>query len=145
MTNTEYGPVPEALRGDVNRAVSILKNGGCSEIFIFGSAVSGKIRPESDIDLAVRGCSQGLFFHLLGKLLLELDQPADQPGYSRCFHSVPAKGRRAFPDRLRRSLLKYVIKPKVVTCLITQGGSNDSNRNPGRAQEAHTPRASHYY
>ena len=35
------------------------------------------IYPPSDIDLAIRGCPKGAFFHLLGRLLLELDYPVD--------------------------------------------------------------------
>jgi predicted nucleotidyltransferase len=44
---------------------------------VFGSGVTGKVRHGSDIDLAVRGCPQGRFFHLLGRLLWELNRPAD--------------------------------------------------------------------
>jgi len=37
----------------------------------------GGVKGKSDIDLAIRGCPQGIFFHLLGKLLMELDYPVD--------------------------------------------------------------------
>ena len=69
--------VPDVLQEDINRAVKILKEGGCTEIYLFGSGVTGKIRNGSDIDLAVRGCPQRHFFHLLGQLLWVLDRPAD--------------------------------------------------------------------
>jgi predicted nucleotidyltransferase len=69
--------VPDVFQEDINRAVKILKEGGCTEIYLFGSGVTGKVRNGSDIDLAVRGCPQGHFFHLLGRLLWELDHPAD--------------------------------------------------------------------
>jgi predicted nucleotidyltransferase len=69
--------VPEVLQEDIDRAVKILKEGGCTEIYLFGSGATGKIRNGSDIDLAVRGCPQRQFFHLLGRLLWELDHPAD--------------------------------------------------------------------
>lgn len=44
---------------------------------MFGSGATGQIHPTSDIDLAVRGCPQGHFFYLLGRLLVELDHPVD--------------------------------------------------------------------
>jgi predicted nucleotidyltransferase len=44
---------------------------------LFGSGITGKVRNESDIDLAVRGCPHGHFFHLLGRLLWELERPTD--------------------------------------------------------------------
>jgi predicted nucleotidyltransferase len=69
--------IPEVFQEDIKRAIKILKDGGCTEIYVFGSGVTGKVRNGSDIDLAVRGCPQGHFFHLLGRLLWELDRPAD--------------------------------------------------------------------
>jgi predicted nucleotidyltransferase len=65
------------LASDIRRAIQILKAAGCAEVFVFGSAITGHIRPDSDLDLAVRGCPQGEFFYLLGQLLLELDRPVD--------------------------------------------------------------------
>jgi len=62
---------------DIHRAVDILKGAGCTEIFLFGSLATGETEEKSDIDLAIRGCPKGEFFHLLGKLLLELDNPVD--------------------------------------------------------------------
>jgi len=69
--------LPEPYQRDIYRAVSILKEAGCTHVFLFGSLTTGKIRDESDIDLAVRGCPRDKFFHLLGRLLLELDHPVD--------------------------------------------------------------------
>jgi len=78
MSNeTESSAVSAVFQEDIHRAVRILKEGGCSEIYLFGSGITGKIRVESDIDLAVRGCPQGRFFYLLGRLLWELDHPVD--------------------------------------------------------------------
>ena len=69
--------LPEIYQKDVRRAVEILKEAGCTDIFLFGSLATGKIKDKSDIDLAIRGCPKGKFFHLLGRLLLELDYPVD--------------------------------------------------------------------
>lgn len=69
--------LPEAYQKDIRRAVQILKEAGCTHVFLFGSLAGGEVREGSDIDLAIRGCPKGEFFHLLGKLLLELDRSAD--------------------------------------------------------------------
>ncbi len=66
---------PEIYQEDIRRAVKILKDAGCTDIFLFGSVSLG--RPGTDIDLAVRGCSRGQFFRVLGRLLLELNYPVD--------------------------------------------------------------------
>ena len=69
--------LPEAYERDIRRAVEILTGDGCTGVYLFGSLVSGEIQAGSDIDLAVRGCPRGRFFHLLGKLMLELEHPVD--------------------------------------------------------------------
>ena len=69
--------LPTAYRQDIRRALTILKEAGCGNVFLFGSLAAGQVKDGSDIDLAVRGCPKGKFFHLLGKLLLELDRPVD--------------------------------------------------------------------
>lgn len=69
--------IPEMYRKDVQRAAQILKEVGCSQVYLFGSLASGRNRRDSDIDLAVRGCPKGQYFHILGRLLIELDHPVD--------------------------------------------------------------------
>ena len=70
--------LPESYKSNLSRAVKILKQGGCKEIYVFGSIFRDKVKDdESDIDLAVKGCPKGKFFHLLGRLILELDYPVD--------------------------------------------------------------------
>lgn len=69
--------LPDAHRNNVRRAVQILKEAGCTDIYLFGSLANGNVRDKSDIDLAIRGCPKGYFFHLLGKLMLELNYPVD--------------------------------------------------------------------
>jgi predicted nucleotidyltransferase len=70
-------PLPETYQRSLQRAVEILKTAGCTDVFLFGSAATGQLREDSDIDLAIRGCPKGSFFHLLGQLLLQLDHPVD--------------------------------------------------------------------
>jgi predicted nucleotidyltransferase len=69
--------LPEIYQRDVSRAVEILKEAGCTQVFLFGSLATGEVQETSDIDLAVRGCPKGRFFHLLGQLLFELDHSVD--------------------------------------------------------------------
>ena len=69
--------IPETYQKDIRRAREILKKAGCSEVFLFGSLAAGEVKGKSDIDLAIRGCPRGKFFHLLGRLLMELDYPVD--------------------------------------------------------------------
>lgn len=68
---------PRAIEHDIQRAVAILKAGGCREVFLFGSAVTGTLHAKSDLDFAVRGCPPANFFRLLGRLMSELDRPVD--------------------------------------------------------------------
>ena len=77
MIKTEDVAIPEIFQQDIGRAVRILKEEGCSEIFLFGSGAEGTVKEASDIDLAIRGCPQGSFFHLLGRLLWELTHSVD--------------------------------------------------------------------
>jgi predicted nucleotidyltransferase len=83
MVQFEQLTLPEAIREDVARAVQVLQDGGCTEVYLFGSAARGTLRPDSDIDFAVRGCPPREFFFLYSKLsqtvtrrvdLVDLDQ-----------------------------------------------------------------------
>ena len=69
--------IPPPYKADIERAIRILKEAGCREIFLFGSIAEGNSKDTSDIDLAVRGCPNGMFFRLLGRLTLELEHPVD--------------------------------------------------------------------
>lgn len=68
---------PKGFEEDIQRAIKILREEGCSEVFLFGSAAKGRVRSESDIDLAARGIPRGRFFSLIGRLLFELEHPID--------------------------------------------------------------------
>ncbi|HEY73729.1 MAG: hypothetical protein B6I35_11190 [Anaerolineaceae bacterium 4572_32.2] len=73
----EIAQLPDTYQKNIRRAASIIREVGCTDVFLFGSLTAGEIRDKSDIDLAIRGCPKGKFFHLLGRLLLELDYPVD--------------------------------------------------------------------
>lgn len=67
----------EIFQPEIERAVQILKQGGCTEVYLFGSLAEGRAHEHSDIDLAVRGCPPGEFFQLYGKLMGELEHRVD--------------------------------------------------------------------
>ena len=69
--------IPDEYRADVARAVEICKAEGCRDVFIFGSVATGQHRPQSDLDIAVRGCPTEHFYRLLGRLMDELSHPVD--------------------------------------------------------------------
>lgn len=68
---------PKKYRQDIEKATTILKENGCTEIYIFGSIVNGKFNEFSDIDIAVRGLSDEIFFRVLGDLRKELENDID--------------------------------------------------------------------
>ena len=48
----------------LSEAARILKNAGCSEVYLFGSQATGRANVNSDIDLGVRGLSSASIFGL---------------------------------------------------------------------------------
>ena len=76
MASAQFTLPPE-VQEDITRAAALLKAEGCSEVYLFGSWTSANATPESDIDLAVRGCPPARFFHLMGRLMSELRHPVD--------------------------------------------------------------------
>jgi len=77
LMNEIIKQIPANYQKDVSKAVEILRESGCSEIYLFGSLVSGKTRSRSDIDLAIRGCKPEKYYKLLGQLMMELEHPVD--------------------------------------------------------------------
>ena len=69
--------LPADFREDTKKAIKILKESGCKEIYIFGSLTQGKATKESDIDLAIRDYPIENFFHIYGMLYMELSHPLD--------------------------------------------------------------------
>ena len=69
--------LPLDYKKDIKKAIKILKEEGCEEIYLFGSTIQGNIKENSDIDLAVKGCPSGKYFNLIGRLMLELNHSVD--------------------------------------------------------------------
>jgi len=51
----------------IERIVSVLKEEGATEVYIFGSVANGAERATSDLDLAVRGLPPRRFFRALAR------------------------------------------------------------------------------
>ena len=67
----------ECTRRDVELAVRILRKEGAREVYVFGSAAEGDLRPGSDIDLAVRGLPPERFFPAMGEVGFAVSRPID--------------------------------------------------------------------
>jgi predicted nucleotidyltransferase len=69
--------IPEKYRKDIETATNLLKNEGCSSVFLFGSLVTGKNNENSDIDLGIKGLPEGKFFELYSRLYFDFDTKID--------------------------------------------------------------------
>ncbi len=69
--------MPEPIERDIEAAAAILKQAGATEVFAFGSAASGKPRPDSDIDLAVRGLPPERFFTAMSEAAFAVSRALD--------------------------------------------------------------------
>ncbi len=67
----------ERVEVDISLATKILKAAGATEVYIFGSAATDRMRPESDIDLAVRGLAPEIYFRVGGQVMLAVSRPVD--------------------------------------------------------------------
>ncbi len=76
-TTYDIDQIAVSHRHDVEKAIGILKDAGCDEVYIFGSVVDGTVTPQSDIDLAVKGIPPKFFFKVFAKLVMQLDHPVD--------------------------------------------------------------------
>jgi predicted nucleotidyltransferase len=61
--------IDPAVRDDIETAARILKEEGATEVYVFGSAAHGKMRPDSDIDLAIRGLPPEKYFPAMGRVV----------------------------------------------------------------------------
>ncbi len=76
-TMYDINQIPASHRRDIKKAIEILKDLGCEEVYIFGSLVDGPVTSNSDIDLAVKGIPPGFYIKVLAKLIMQLDHPVD--------------------------------------------------------------------
>jgi predicted nucleotidyltransferase len=78
------------LEKDAVRAANLLRGMGATQVYLFGSAKRGALRPDSDIDLAVSGLPPDIYFSAISKAsdllgrpvdLVDLDDPTPLVGY----------------------------------------------------------------
>ena len=67
----------EDLKGLVDKAASALTAVGAKEVYVFGSACKGKMRPNSDVDMAVSGLPPAVFFRAMAAAHDALGRPLD--------------------------------------------------------------------
>jgi predicted nucleotidyltransferase len=67
----------DELMPRVEKAVAALKAAGAREVYLFGSASRGKLRDNSDVDMAVSGLPPEVFFRAMAKAHDALDRPLD--------------------------------------------------------------------
>lgn len=67
----------EELERLIEKAVAELKAAGAREVYLFGSAAKGKLRENSDVDIAVSGLTPEVFFRAIGKASRALGRPVD--------------------------------------------------------------------
>ncbi len=81
---------PEDLDHLLSESAEILHKEGASEVYVFGSAATGRMHEGSDIDLAVSGLPPRKFFPTLSKLskifertidLIDLDEASPFTDY----------------------------------------------------------------
>ena len=69
--------MPNKYSSDVKKAVNLLRNEGCGAVFLFGSAVTGKIHKNSDLNIGVSGLPPKRFFGVHASLDKELSNSVD--------------------------------------------------------------------
>jgi predicted nucleotidyltransferase len=67
----------DELKGRIALAAEALKKAGAREVYLFGSAATGRLSDNSDIDMAVRGLPPERFFQAMGEAADPLDVPLD--------------------------------------------------------------------
>ena len=65
------------IRRAIEAAADHLRRYGAREVYLFGSAATGTLRPDSDVDMAVEGLPPAVFFRAVGELMHILDRPVD--------------------------------------------------------------------
>ena len=68
---------PDPLVLDLEKAVRILKEEGCQEIYVFGSIATGRATEDSDIDIGIRQYPKERFFRIYARLMTDIDHHFD--------------------------------------------------------------------
>lgn len=62
---------------DIETAARILRQAGATEVFVFGSVARGEPRPDSDLDIAVRGLPPEKFFATMSAITFAISRSFD--------------------------------------------------------------------
>jgi len=79
-----FESLPDAYQKDIKKAVEILKNKGCKEIYLFGSLVTGECHENSDIDIGIKGLAPGIFFKVWTDISNNTDNEIDLVDFDGC-------------------------------------------------------------
>lgn len=69
--------MPEEIEGLIEGAAAALKAAGAREVYVFGSAAKGRLRENSDVDMAVSGLPPEMFFRAMAAAHDALGRPLD--------------------------------------------------------------------
>jgi predicted nucleotidyltransferase len=67
----------DELLQQIQKAAEALKAAGAGEVYVFGSAATGHLREDSDVDLAVSGLPPAKFWEALARASDVLDRTID--------------------------------------------------------------------
>ncbi|MBE3577901.1 MAG: nucleotidyltransferase domain-containing protein [Limnochordales bacterium] len=91
---------------DARRLANVLgREFGVKRVYLFGSLLSGRVNPHSDIDLAVEGLSPAVYYRAWARLERETDIPVDLVDLDR---AAPALAQRV----QREGVLLYELNEK---------------------------------
>ena len=68
---------PQIEKNAVLATANLLRSMGATEVYLFGSATKGGLRPDSDIDMAVTGLPSEVYFSAVSKASDLLGSPVD--------------------------------------------------------------------
>ncbi|MEW6363700.1 MAG: nucleotidyltransferase domain-containing protein [Acidobacteriota bacterium] len=70
-------PTPEILKERIQRAADVLMRYAAKEVYVFGSAATGRMRANSDVDITVVGVPPSVWYKAWYEAAGELDRELD--------------------------------------------------------------------
>jgi predicted nucleotidyltransferase len=70
-------PMTPQEKEAVAKAARLFRDMGASQVFMFGSAAKGQLRPDSDIDMAVSGLPPRVYFSAVNQASELVGRPVD--------------------------------------------------------------------
>jgi len=77
QAHESMSPMTTREHEGISKAVELFIGLGASEVFVFGSAVKGQLRPNSDIDMAVSGLPPLVYFSAISQASALIGRPVD--------------------------------------------------------------------